>query len=124
MVIAIVFLAFVPFLLWTQAPWLAGIPAILGFFEAFIHIVGIKIHNLPRPYSPGMATALLCLLPSAVGIVVFATSGVGAGGWALALACYFAIFACMEVMVWHAFGVDPRTIPSRIRSVVAGKRRG
>ena len=42
-------------------------------FEAVIHVVGIRIHDLPRPYSPGMATALLCLLPSAVAIVVFAT---------------------------------------------------
>ena len=48
-VVAIVFFAFVPFLLWGQAPWLAGIPAILGFFEAIIHVVGIRIHNLPHP---------------------------------------------------------------------------
>ena len=123
-VIAIAFFAFVPFLLWAQAPWLAGTPSILGFLEAFIHIAGIKIHNLSRPYSPGMATALLWLLPCAVGIVAFATPGIGVGGWALAFVCYIAIFACMEVMVWSAFGVDPRTIPARMRSVVAGMRRG
>ncbi len=79
-VVAIAFFAFVPFLLWERAPWLAGIPAILGFFEAVIHVVGIRIHNLPRPYSPGMATALLCLLPSSIAIVMFVTPGIGAGG--------------------------------------------
>lgn len=121
-VIAIVFFVYVPFLLWEQAPWLAGIPAILGFFEAVIHIVGIKIHKLPRPYSPGMATALLCLLPSAIAIVMFATPGIGVGGWALAVVCYFVIFGCMEVMVWRAFGVDPRTIPGRMRKIIAGMR--
>ena len=120
-VIAIVFFAFVPFLLWPIAPWLAGIPAILGFFEAFIHIVGIKIHNLPRPYTPGMATALLCLLPSAIAIVMYATPGIGVGGWALAVLCYFAIFGCMEVLVWSAFGVNPRTIPNRMRDVIGKK---
>ena len=119
-VVAIALFAFVPFLLWERAPWLAGIPAILGFFEAVIHVVGIRIHNLPHPYSPGMATALLCLLPSAVAIVVFATPGIGVGGWALAVACYLAIFACMEVMVWRSFGVDPRTIPARMRKTIAG----
>lgn len=65
-----------------------------------------------------MATAL----PSAVAIVVFATPGIGFGGWALAVVCYLAIFACMEVMVWSAFGVDPRTIPARVRKVIAGAR--
>jgi hypothetical protein len=121
-VVAIALFAFVPFLLWERAPWLACIPAILGFFEAVIHVVGIKIHNLPRPYSPGMATALLCLLPGSVAIVVFATPGIGAGGWALAVACYLAIFGCMEVMVWKAFGVDPRTIPGRMRKAVTETR--
>ena len=121
-VVAIAFFAFVPFLLWERVPWLAGTPAILGFFEALIHIVGIKIHNLPHPYTPGMATALLCLLPSAIAIVVFATPGIGVGGWALAVVCYLAIFGCMEVMVWAAFGVDPRTIPSRMRKIIAGVR--
>jgi len=121
-VVAIAFFAFVPFLLWERIPWLAGIPAILGFFEAVIHIMGIKIHNLPHPYSPGMATALLCLLPSSVAIVMFATPGIGAGGWALATVCYLAIFACMEVMVWGAFGIDPHTIPSLIRRTITGPR--
>ena len=121
-VIAIAFFAFVPFLLWPIPPWLAGIPAILGFFEAFIHIVGIKIHNLPRPYTPGMVTALLCLLPSAIAIVMFATPSIGAGGWVLAVFCYFAIFGCMEVLVWNAFGVNPRTIPNRMRGIIGNKQ--
>ena len=121
-VIAIAFFAFVPFLLWPIAPWLAGIPAILGFFESLIHIVGIKIHNLPRPYTPGMTTALLCLLPSAIAIVMYATPGIGVGGWVLAVLCYLAIFGCMEVLVWSTFGVDPRTIPNRMRSIIGNKQ--
>ena len=117
-VIAIVFFAFVPFLLREHSPWLAGIPAILGSFEAIIHIVGIKTHNLSLPYTPGMATALLCLLPSAIAIVMLATPGIGIGGWVLAVVCHFAIFGCMEVLVWNAFGVDPRTIPGRMRGII------
>lgn len=117
-VVAIALFAFVPFLLWERAPWLAGIPAILGFFEAVIHVAGIRIHNLPHPYSPGMATALLCLLPSSVAIVMFATPGIG--GWALATVCYLAIFACMEVMVWGAFGIEARTIPGLMRKTITG----
>ena len=115
--IAIGFFAFVPFLLWEQAPWLAGVPAILGFFEALIHVAGIRIHNLERPYSPGMATALLCLLPASVCILVFSMAGVPAWQWLLAVLCYLAIFVSMEIGVWSSFGIDPRTIPSRMKSV-------
>lgn len=119
-VVAIAFFAFAPFLLWERVPWLAGIPAILGFFEAIIHIAGIRIHGLERPYSPGMATALLCLLPSSICIVVFAMSDVPAWQWLLALLCYLAIFAGMEVGVWSSFGVDPRSIPSMMRAARQG----
>jgi len=48
-------------------------------------------------------------------------TGIGAIGWVLAIVSYFAIFACMEVMVWRAFGVDPRTIPARMRDILGGK---
>ena len=68
-----------------------------------------------------MATALLFLLPSAIGIISFATPGIGAGGWALVVVCYLAIFACMELMEWSAFGVDPNPMPTRMRSII-GKR--
>lgn len=68
-----------------------------------------------------MATALLCLLPAAICIVVFAMPGVTAWQWVLALACYLAIFICMEFGVWGAFGIDPRTLPALMKSIFAGK---
>lgn len=49
-VVAIVFFAFVPFF-FPSVPWLAMVPAILGIFEAFIHVAGIWIHRLKRPYT-------------------------------------------------------------------------
>ena len=65
-----------------------------------------------------MAKHISCLLPSAVAVVVYTTFGIRAGGWALAALCYFAILGCMEVFVWSAFGVDPRTIPARMRDIM------
>ena len=41
------------------------IPAFLGVLEGFIHIVGIKLHKMTKPYTPGMVTAL-CLLALSV----------------------------------------------------------
>ncbi len=37
----------------------ALVPLILALFEGFIHTAGIIIHQLKRPYSPGMITAWL-----------------------------------------------------------------
>lgn len=122
--IAIVFFAFLPFVLWERVPWLAGVPVILGVFEAIIHVVGIKVHKLRRPYTPGMATALLCLLPASACIVAFAIPGIPAWQWLLAAACYLAIFAAMEVGVWRSFGVDPGSIPSKMRAMMAEAKSG
>lgn len=62
-VVAIALFAFVPFF-FANVRWLAMVPGILGVFEAFVHVAGIRIHHLRRPYTPGMATALLLLLHS------------------------------------------------------------
>ena len=116
-VVVICFFAYIPFFLWETAPWLAGIPAILGIFEAFIHLVGIKLHNMPHPYTPGLTTALLALLPSSIAIIAFGMNEVSAGGWALAAVCYIILFACMEIGVLHSFQVDFKTLPDRIKAV-------
>lgn len=115
--IAIAFFAFLPFALWQHVAWLAGIPAILGIFEAFIHVAGIKIHQLRHPYTPGMATSLLCLLPSSIAIIVFAMAGVSVGDWLLAGLCYLVIFATMQVGVVRTIGIDPKTMPVRIKAI-------
>ncbi len=114
-VIAIAFFSLIPIFVWPYAPWIAGIPAVLGFFEAIIHIVGIKIHHLAKPYSPGMATALLLMLPAAIGIVAFAMPGVSWAGWLAALGSYVAIFVCMDIAVWRIFGLSPREVASSLR---------
>lgn len=122
--IAIVFFAYVPFFFYEVA-WLAMVPAILGIFESFIHVVGIKIHRLKRPYSPGMATALLILLPSAVCIIVFGAQGMPAWQWTLSIAYYLAAFLLMEVCVWGAFGISPKELPQKVkgaRAYALGKR--
>ncbi|WP_165053218.1 MULTISPECIES: HXXEE domain-containing protein [unclassified Adlercreutzia] len=120
-VIAIVFFAFVPFLL-SDIRWLALVSGVLGVFEAFIHVAGIRIHRLKYPYSPGMATALVCLLPSSVLIFTYAAPGAG-WGWAAAIAYYLAVFAVMEVLVWRAFGISPKDLPQKMAKLRGGDGR-
>lgn len=117
-VVAIALFAFIPYLLWEQAAWVAGIPAILGIFEALIHVAGIRIHRMPRPYTPGMATALFCLLPSSVAIIAFGMGEVTALQWLLALACYAVVFAGMELGTLRGIGIDPKSMPERVRMAV------
>ena len=38
---------------------------ILCIFECFVHVAGIKIHKMKRPYTPGLLTAL-CMLAAAI----------------------------------------------------------
>ena len=33
------------------------VPIALGIFETFIHTAGIWIHNMKKPYTPGLASA-------------------------------------------------------------------
>ena len=49
-------ITFVPFV--TQLPLLALVPVYLGLFETIIHLAGIKIHKMDKPYTPGMITGL------------------------------------------------------------------
>lgn len=123
-VIAIIFFAFIPFFFYELA-WLAMVPAILGIFEAFIHVAGIKIHRLKKPYTPGMATAWLLLLPSAICIIVFGTAGVNGVEWLYSFLYYFATFFLMEICVWGSFGISPKKLPElakNARRYVLGKR--
>ena len=121
-VLAISFFSLIPFIL-SDIEWLSVVPAILGIFEAIIHIAGIRIHHLTKPYSPGMATALLCLLPCSIGIIITVGSGTG---WKLLLSFiyYFLTFACMEIMVWSAFGVSPKDLPQTfLKAILKGRNK-
>ena len=43
---------------------LALVPLVLALFEGFIHTAGIIIHELKKPYSPGMITAWIMFIYS------------------------------------------------------------
>lgn len=113
-VIAIIFFAYVGFL-FPRVIWLSLIPVYLGVFESFIHIMGIKIHGMKMPYTPGMITALLMLLPASIGIIVSVRGLTNALDWIFAVIAFFVIFALMEMSVWKCFGVKPVDFPMHAR---------
>ena len=55
-------IAFVP-LFFPYVPFLAMAAMILGVMEAIMHVAMIRMFRLPHFYSPGLATAIVLLLP-------------------------------------------------------------
>lgn len=58
----VVGIAVVPFF-FPHVAFLLMAPMLLGVLEAIMHTAAIRLLNLPRPYSPGLVTAVLVLLP-------------------------------------------------------------
>ena len=92
----IVVLVALPFV-FPQAYWLCAVPFYPGVFECFIHILGIKLMELKRPYSPGMVTAIAMAVPGIYGIWYLASNGLAVGlDWLWALLVFVATFAIMQ----------------------------
>ena len=85
--------------------FLLAITITLSFFEAFIHTVGIKIHHLTKPYTPGLVTAW-CM--AAVGVfAVFTLNRTGmaaAKDYVLGAVFWLLSFACMDIVIISGFG--------------------
>ena len=82
------------------------IPAYLGIFEGFIHIVGIKIHKMKKPYTPGMITAVCLCMES---IWVFWTLAsrrlVSGTDFIFGAVCMIFAFACMQRVIISLYGL-------------------
>ena len=103
--VLLIVILLIPYL-FDSVAMLTLIPAFLGVFEGFIHIVGIKLHKMKKPYTPGMVTAI-CLL--AVSIWVFWTFAsmhlVSGKDFILGAVCMILAFACMQRAVISMYGL-------------------
>ena len=63
--IYVLVIAFIPFF-FPYITFLVVAPMLLGFLEAGAHLVGIRMYDAWRFYSPGLATSLFVLLPVSV----------------------------------------------------------
>ena len=61
------------------------------------------------------------LIPCSIGIIMAVGNGIG---WKLLLSFiyYFLTFACMDFMVWGAFGVSPKDLPQTFRKAILNGR--
>ena len=94
--IYILIMLLVPFVL-QQTTFLVLIPLGLGLFEGVIHVAGIKIHKLKKPYTPGMITGLIMFAYSVFIITqINKADGLPAWQWIVGFILAFVGFAVMQ----------------------------
>lgn len=112
--ILLIVITFVPFFLQNGA--IALIPAFLGILEATVHIIGIKIHKMKKPYTPGLVTALFLLCMSIYTLIIFNNEGVTSGSdYIVGILCMLICFAIMQRTVLAIFGLGYRDVISNIK---------
>lgn len=120
-VILLIVITFVPF--FTQSPLLALVPVYLGLFETFIHIVGIKIHKMEKPYTPGLVSALLLCVASVSVLTIFLKNELVKGtGYALGILFMFLCFALMQRTVIAIFGLGYKDLIADIKKKIKGNK--
>ena len=89
-----------------QITFLVLIPLGLGLFEGVIHVAGIKIHKLKKPYTPGMITALILFVSSVIVITqINKAGGLPAWQWIVGFILSFAGFAVMQQFFLRTVGL-------------------
>lgn len=104
----------VPF--FTQLPLLALVPLYLGIFETFIHIAGIKIHKMNKPYTPGMVTGILLGIASVSALIVFTKEHLlGGSECALGVLITILCFAAMQRTVLAIYGLNYKSVVANVK---------
>ncbi len=117
-IFAITFLA----LIFPNALFLSCAVLLLGVFEGFIHIMGIKFAKLERPYTPGMSTGESFAVFSIISIIFLIESGItGLMDWVFGFIWILVTFLIMEFFIWRTAGISPKEFLSKAISVIFNK---
>ena len=93
----------VPFLWGDAIPLFAVALAVFSIFEGCVHIAGIKLFKLNKPYTPGMVTAEIELVTAVALIVYLAVNHLAA--WYDYVFAPFVFIACFAVMQRSLMGM-------------------
>ena len=114
--ILLIVILFVPFI-FDSVVFLALIPVCLGIFECFVHVMGIFLHKMKKPYTPGMITALCMLLASVGTIRYFSANGMAAGrDYLQGALCMDVCFAVMQNRVLAINGMGYKDMIAAVKS--------
>lgn len=114
-VYALIFIVtMVPF--FTNITMLVLVPVYLGLFEAVVHVVGIRIHKMKKPYTPGMVTALLLGAASLIVLIICSEKQLVQGAeYAWGALLMFVCFAIMQRTVIAIFGLGYRDLIANVK---------
>ncbi len=121
--IYILLMLLIPFAL-QNVTFLVLIPLGLGLFEGVIHVAGIKIHKLKKPYTPGMITGLLLFAYSVFIILqINAAGGLPTEQWILGFVLALAGFVTMEQFFLKTVGLTFPTFRKMAMARVLGNKK-
>ena len=99
-------ISLVPFFMGDRIPMFAVAMACFCIFEGIIHIVGIKIFQREKPYTPGLVTAEIELVTGISLIVYLALNHLGAWyDYTFGPFVFIAGFACMQRSLMGMIGL-------------------
>ncbi len=100
----------------------ALVPLLLALFEGFIHTAGIVIHQLKKPYSPGMLTAWL-MFGYAVMMIrrLNAELDMGAANWLAGIVLTAVSFVIMETRFMKGVGITVKEFQTNMRNYMLSR---
>ena len=96
---------------------LALVPLVLAIFEGFIHTAGIIIHQLKKPYSPGMITAWIMFGYSIYMISQLNSQlNLSAVTWIVGIILTFVSFFIMETQFLKTVGITIKEFQTSMKN--------
>ena len=112
----------VPFFFGDRIPMFPVAMASFCIFEGIIHVVGIKIMQLHKPYSPGLVTAEMELITGVCLIVYLAVNHLGAWyDYTFGPFVFIACFICMQRALLAIIGLTYKDVLANARKRLARK---
>lgn len=89
---------------------------ILSIFEALIHTAGIKIHNLDKPYTPGLVTAWLMAIAAIYSIIQLNRYGLASPfDYLIGVILFIISFLILQSQVFKVIGISRKEAIKRVR---------
>lgn len=113
----------VPFFFGDRIPMFPVAMATFCIFEGIIHIVGIKIFRLSKPYTPGLVTAEIELVTGVCLIVYLVVNHLGAWyDYTFGPFVFLFCFVCMQrSLMTMVGGLSYKDVLENVRSRIFGK---
>ena len=113
--ILLIIITFVPF--FTQYTLLALVPVYLGLFETFIHIIGIKLHKMEKPYTPGLITAMCLGLTSIISLLNLSNNNLlQSWDYVWGILIMFLCFGAMQRTVIAIYGLGYKDLIANLKN--------